>query len=73
MSYRGERKRRHSNEAAIDSENEWNTRSGSYDPIKVGSSDGMDDEPHDRGLSRALNVFNRNFFCFCFCVLNFFS
>ncbi|XP_023025075.2 U11/U12 small nuclear ribonucleoprotein 35 kDa protein [Leptinotarsa decemlineata] len=34
---------------------EWSKYARIYDPIKIGSIDGTDVEPHDRGIERAIN------------------
>ncbi|KAF5275074.1 hypothetical protein FQA39_LY07011 [Lamprigera yunnana] len=37
------------------SEEKWRKHAKSYDPIKIGSIDGTDTIPHDKGIIRALN------------------
>ncbi|KAJ8981816.1 hypothetical protein NQ317_007402 [Molorchus minor] len=39
----------------LQKEERWSKYAKIYDPIKVGSIDGTDVEPHDRGIIRALN------------------
>ena len=34
--------------------NSWSPYAATYDPIKIGSIDGTDTYPHDRGIVRAL-------------------
>ena len=33
----------------------WSPIALNYDPLKAGSIDGTDEDPHDRGVVRALN------------------
>ncbi|CAG9133688.1 unnamed protein product [Plutella xylostella] len=40
---------------AFETENAWRKYAIDYDPIKIGSIDGTDTEPHDRALIRAIN------------------
>jgi len=39
----------------MDSSKKWSKYAKEYEPVKIGSIDGTDTEPHDHGIVRALN------------------